>query len=379
MRIFVTGATGYIGSRLVADLLRDGHHVVAATRNPEKLAAFGWRDDVDAVALDADDPKSVAAAFSAAGPVDVVYYLVHAIGQPDFRERDNAAAANVAAAAAHAGVRRIVYLGGFVPEGDTLSDHLAGRAEVAHALSVPDGPEVVWLGAAVIIGAGSTSFEMVRYVGDRFWVIPLPEWVDHGMDPISVKDVLYYLVAAADPERVPPGGYDIVGPSTTTYRQLLYSYVRAAGGIRAGLPVGTVVPRGVIGRFAGAAVPVPSGLAADLIQSLDHPMTASTTLLRDYVPDPPGGLTSIEDAIAAAVATPARGPVDDLTDPHHLADSDPQWAGGDTMRLQQVAGAMSPSAAHPALVALRAVPGPVAGVLRSGLDKLLSVLRIRVE
>ena len=167
--------------------------------------------------------------FTVAAPVDVVYYLVHAIGQPDFRDRDNAAAAHVAAAAAAAGVRRIVYLGGFVPDGDTLSEHLAGRAEVADALSVEGGPELVWLGAAVIIGAGSTSFEMVRYVGDRFWVIPLPPWAEHRMDPISVRDVLYYLLAAADPERVAAGAYDLVGPTTTTYRRLLDSYVRAAG------------------------------------------------------------------------------------------------------------------------------------------------------
>ena len=123
--------------------------------------------------------------FADAGPIDVVYYLVHGIGQPDFREADNEAAANVAAAAKDAGVRRIVYLGGFVPEADELSEHLTSRAEVAAALSVDGGPEVVWLGAAMIIGAGSTSFEMLRYVGDRFVVIPSPEWMTNPMDPIS--------------------------------------------------------------------------------------------------------------------------------------------------------------------------------------------------
>ena len=179
----------------------------------------------------------------------------------------------------------------------------------------------------MIIGAGSTSFEMVRYVGDRFWVIPLPPWAEHRMDPISVRDVLYYLLAAADPERVAAGAYDLVGPTTTTYRRLLGSYVRAAGERRAGIPVYDVVPKGIVGRLAGAAVPVPSGLAADLIESLDHPMTASDTVLGDYVPDPPDGLTSIDDAVAAAVSSPAPRPVDQLADPHHLADSDPLWAG----------------------------------------------------
>lgn len=375
MRILVTGATGYVGSRLVAELIETGHDVVAATRDPSKLGQFGWCDRVQAVYLDADDPSSVAAAFTVAAPVDVVYYLVHAIGQPDFRDRDNAAAAHVAAAAAAAGVRRIVYLGGFVPDGDTLSEHLAGRAEVADALSVEGGPELVWLGAAVIIGAGSTSFEMVRYVGDRFWVIPLPPWAEHRMDPISVRDVLYYLLAAADPERVAAGAYDLVGPTTTTYHRLLGSYVRAAGERRAGIPVYDVVPRGIVGRLAGAAVPVPSGLAADLIESLDHPMTASDTVLGDYVPDPPDGLTSIDDAVAAAVSSPAPRPVDQLADPHHLADSDPLWAGGDALRLRQMAGAVSPAGARPALGLIDAVPGPVAGVLRTGLDMLLAVAK----
>ncbi len=117
------------------------------------------------------------------GPIDVVYYLVHGIGQPDFRDADNRAAANVANAAKDAGVGRIVYLGGFVPDDDELSEHLTSRAEVAHALSVDGGPDVVWLGAAMIIGSGSTSFEMLRYVGDRFVLIPMPAWSDEPDGP----------------------------------------------------------------------------------------------------------------------------------------------------------------------------------------------------
>src|SRR5262249_37672024 len=144
-RILVTGATGYVGSRLVSSLLDAGHDVIAGTRNPDRLADFGWHDQITGIVLDAHDEASTKKAFADAGPIDVLYYLVHGIGQPDFRDADNLAAANVANAAKDAGVRRIVYLGGFVPDDDVLSEHLISRAEVAHALSVEGGPDVVWL------------------------------------------------------------------------------------------------------------------------------------------------------------------------------------------------------------------------------------------
>lgn len=370
VRTLVTGATGYVGSRLVNELLTEGHEVVAASRNPDRLADFGWQDRVDAVALDAHDEASARSAFADAGPIDVVYYLVHGIGQPDFREADNRAAANVARAAKDAGVRRIVYLGGFVPDGDELSEHLASRAEVAEALHVDGGPDVVWLGAAIIIGAGSTSFEMLRYVGDRFLVIPMPSWSVNPIDPISICDVLHYLVAAADSERVPAGAYDITGPETTSYAELLRTYARIAGKWRAELPVNGV-DTGLVSWVTGVVLPVPGGLAADLVQSLDHPMMASDTRLREFVPDPPAGLIGVEEAITRALASRRRRPVDELTDPHHLADTDPGWAGGDTLRLQQVAGAVTPSVVRPALGLIGGVPGPVAGAVRTGVDTLL--------
>src|SRR6478672_1901481 len=277
MRILVTGATGYVGSRLVAELLSHGHEVVTTSRNVERLADFGWFDQVTPVALDAHDPASARSAFVVGGPIDVVYYLVHGIGQPGFRDADNAAATNVAEAAKDAGVRRIVYLGGFVPEDGELSEHLTSRAEVAATLSIEGGPEVVWLGAAMIIGAGSTSFEMLRYVGDRFVLIPLPEWMENALDPISISDAVYYLVAAADADRVPAGAYDIAGPETTTYRDLLAAYGRATGKWRASVPI-RGVDTGVASMLTSVALPVPGALAADLVESLDHPMRASDGL-----------------------------------------------------------------------------------------------------
>ena len=370
-RILVTGASGYVGSRLVTELLSEGHEVVVASRNTARLAHFGWYGDVTAVALDAHDPASAQETFAEAGPIDVVYYLVHGIGQPDFRDADNAAAANVAEAAKEADVQRIVYLGGFVPEEGELSEHLTSRAEVAAALTIAGGPEVVWLGAAMIIGAGSTSFEMLRYVVDRFVLIPSPAWMNNPMDPISVRDVLYYLVAAADGDQVPAGAYDISGPESTTYRRLLAAYGRATGKWRASVPI-RGVDTGVVSMVTAVVLPVPGSLAADLVESLDHPMRASDGL-REVVADPPGGLVAIDEAIKRSLSNGHAQPVNDLADPHHLADTDPSWAGGDTHRIQQVAMAVTPRIARPALGLLNALPGPVAGALRTGLDTLINL------
>lgn len=376
MRILVTGATGYVGSRLVTELLAAGHEVLAATRDPARLTRMGWFDYVTALRLDASDAESVREALAAGGPVDVIYYLVHAIGQPGFRDADRDAAGNVAAAAKDAGVRRIVYLGGFVPpdpDDGELSEHLASRAEVAQALTVVGGPEVVWIGAAVIFGAGSTSFEMLRYVGDRFPVIPIPKWMQNPIDPISIRDVLHYLVAAADAEQVPAGAYDIAGPDTTSYGALLQTYAHVSGRWHTGLPVWGV-NTAVASRVTAIALPVPDGLAADLVESLDYPMQASGTGLHDLVPDPAGGLLTIKEAMTRSLSDRRPRPVNALADPHHLADSDPAWAGGDALRLRRLARMVIPSIARPGLGLLDAVPGPIAGAVRTGVDILITLI-----
>jgi hypothetical protein len=129
----------------------------------------------------------------------------------------------------------------------------------------------------------------------------------------------------------------------------------------------------VASRITAIALPVPDGLAADLVESLDYPMQASGTGLRDLVPDPPGGLLPIEEAITSSLSNRRPRPVNALTDPHHLADSDPAWAGGDALRLRRLAGTVTPSIARPGLGLVDAVPGPIAGALRTGLDILITL------
>ncbi len=292
------------------------------------------------MALDADDPTAVEAAFAVAGPVDIVYYLVHGIASRAFVTATTPPPPLSRRRPPTQGCGGSCTWAGSSPM-PTPSPSIwpAGPRWPAPC---PSTAALNWCGwgAAVIIGAGSTSFEMVRYVGDRFWLIPLPPWAEHDIDPISNRDVLYYLLGGRSGYRA---GRCLRHRRTEHHhlpRAAAHSYVDAAGSVRAGLPVDDVVPRSVVARVAGTVVPVPTGLATDLIESLDHSMTASDTVLRDYVPDPPGGLTDIDDAIAAAVSSPPPRPVDQLADPHHLADSDPVWAGGDTLRLQRLAAAV---------------------------------------
>jgi hypothetical protein len=192
------------------------------------------------------------------------------------------------------------------------------------------------------------------------------------MDPISVRDVLYYLVAAADGSLVPPGAYDIHGPETTTYGELLLSYARVSGKWRHGMAV-PGVDIALLSRVTSLMLPVPGGLAADLVESLDHPMQASVDGLRGLVPDPPGGLVDIDDAISLSLSGGKPRSVDGLADPHHLADTDPGWAGGDVLRIRRLATFVTPSLVRPALGLLGMVPGPVAGAVRTGLDALLGL------
>ena len=194
IRCLVTGATGYIGGRLVPELLDRGYDVRALARNPDKLADVPWRDRAEVVRGDLDDADSLTAAFDG---IDVVYYLVHSMGtSPDFVDQEAQSARNVVAAARRAGVKRLVYLGGLHPRDADLSPHLRSRTAVGEIL-LESGIETVVLQAGIVVGSGSASFEMIRHLTDRLPVMTTPKWVHNKIQPIAIDDVLHYLAEAA--------------------------------------------------------------------------------------------------------------------------------------------------------------------------------------
>lgn len=324
-RCLVTGSSGYIGSRLVSALSRSGRDVIATARDPAKLARFDWPGSVQRVRLDVADPESCRQAFAEAGTVDTAYFLVHSIGEGDFSSQDLDSARRFATAAQEAGVARIVYLGGFVPEGEELSEHLASRAAVGDALGEA-GVDLVWLRAAVILGAGSTSFELIRHIADRLTIIPLPTWMNRPVSPIAVSDVLHYLDAAADPDGLPAGAYDIASGESPSYAALIRAYADGRHLRRLWLPFPPIAPEAVA-AFISRITPLPRELSADLILSLANSMSADEQRIRALVPDPVGGLTTVADALRRSIAPAELVGVYATTDPLQLTDTDPSWAG----------------------------------------------------
>ncbi|GAB2928616.1 NAD(P)H-binding protein [Rhodococcus aerolatus] len=319
----MTGSSGYVGSRLVTALARAGHDVTATARSTTKLDRFDWPSSVTRAELDVSDADSCAAAL--AGPAEVAYFLVHSIGEGDFARHDLDSARTFARAARRAGVRRIVYLGGFVPRHEHLSEHLESRADVGDALGDEPGVELVELRAAIILGAGSTSFELIRHLVERLPVIPLPRWMDHPVSPVAVDDVLHYLVAAADPERVPAGAYDVSNGESPTYSALIRSYARARGRRRVWVPV-PAVPPALVARVVSWLTPLPHELTADLVMSLPNTMASNDTRIRDLVPDPEAGLTTIGQAWERIAAGTEPTGTSASSDPLQLSTTDPDWA-----------------------------------------------------
>lgn len=331
MRCLVTGVTGYIGGRLVPRLLDAGHTVRCVVRDPEKLRDVPWADRVEIVRGDVLDTDEMAAAMDG---MDTLHYLVHALGQSDFTHIDARAAEATARAAKRTGLRRIIYLGGLHPQDDQLSAHLASRKEVGEVFLRCGVPTAV-LQAAVIIGSGSASFEMLRYLTERLPVMVTPRWVRNRVQPIAVRDVLHYLLGSVElPEEV-NRSFDIGGPDVLTYRQMMLDYAEVAG-LRTRRIVGVPVLTPKLSTYwVNLVTPVPRTIAAPLVESLVHEVVCHEHDIHRYLPPPDGGLTGYTAAVRLALARANGGDVETRWSdaswsgaPSDPLPTDPQWSGG---------------------------------------------------
>ncbi len=331
MRCVVLGATGYLGARLVPALLAAGHGVRVMARTPAKLDDVPWRQQVDVVEGDVTDREQVRQVLDGQ---QVLYYLVHSLLRSDFVDFDARAASIVAEAGAAAGLSRIVYVGGIIPEGQKLSDHLASRAEVGQLLH-DSGVPTVELRAAAIIGAGSASFEMLRYLTERLPLMITPRWLRTQVQPIAVRDVLYYLTNAAE---LPPDvsrAFDIGGPDTFTYTDMIRKYAAIAGlQRRFAVPVPVLTPW-LSSRWVNLITPLPRALAASLMDSLENDVVCGEHDITEHIPDPEGGLTHYEEAVELALAGVRNDELQtrwcrqgDGGSPARPLPTDPSWSGG---------------------------------------------------
>ncbi|MEU5548878.1 MULTISPECIES: SDR family oxidoreductase [unclassified Micromonospora] len=386
MRCLVTGATGYIGGRLAPHLLAEGHTVRCLARRAGRLRDVPWAGQVEIAEGDLSRPESLAGVFD---DVDVAYYLVHSLGQAGFEDADRQAASAFATAAQAAGVRRIVYLGGPEPAaGDASSAHLRSRTEVGRILLGSGVPTVV-LRAAVIIGSGSASFEMLRYLTERLPVMVTPRWVSNRVQPIAVRDVLRYLVGCVG---LPPEvnrAFDIAGPDVLTFGDMMQRYARVAGlSRRVLLPVRALTPR-LSSHWVGLVTPVPNALARPLVESLVHEAVAHEHDIAAYLPDPPEGLTGFDRAVDLALAKVRDAEVETRWSsaagrdaPAEPLPSDPHWSGGSVytdVREQPVAA--SPEALWRVVEGVGGQHGwysfPLAWSVRGWLDRLVGGVGLR--
>lgn len=289
MRILVTGATGYIGGRLIPRLLAAGHTVRVMVREASRIAAHPWLSEVEVAVGDVLDRDSLVRALEG---VDQAFYLIHSMMAAGFETLDRTGAGNFASAAPST-LRKVIYLGGLLPEGEQRSKHLRSRAEVGSTLarSVP----VLEFRAGPIIGSGSASFEMVRYLTERLPAMVAPRWIDNAVQPIAIDDVLRYLVAAVDCDET---GIVEIGADRLTFRQMMQSYASIRGLRRFIVPVPVLAPR-VAGLWVGLVTPIPNSLAVPLIEGIVEPVLADTSRAQALMPQIVPML--YRDAVSAAL------------------------------------------------------------------------------
>jgi len=293
--ILVTGATGYIGGRLVPRLLAVGHRVRCLSRNPERLAGRPW-PRVDVVKGDVSDPVSLGAALQG---VTQVYYLVHAMGEdsPDFRGRDLRQASTFAEACARAGVQRIIYLGGLGDDADPkLSPHLRSRHEVGQILR-ESGVETIEFRAGMVVGAGSASYQLMKSLTDRLPIMLCPRWLATATQPIAVDDVLAYLLASKDLLSRESRIFEIGGPDVVTYGDLIREYARQKG-LRRWLIFVPVLTPYLSGLWLALVTPDSFEVGRHLIEGLKNPTVVLDKSALDVFPIRP---MSVKAAIQKAI------------------------------------------------------------------------------
>ncbi len=324
-RVLVTGATGYVGGRLVPRLITDGHSVRCLVRTPGKLNHVSWREHVTIVKGEVGNLPPLAME-----DIDVAVYLVHSIGEgPDWIAKEIHDAEHFRQAAEAAGVGRIIYLGGMGDDDAALSEHLSSRHAVGRTLAAGSIP-VTELRAAVIIGSGSASFEMLRYLVEVLPIMVTPKWVSTKSQPIAISDVLNYLLRSIDRAEPLPGVFEIGGPDVVSYAEMMAIYAEEAGLSRRRLiPVPVLTPR-LSSHWVGLVTPVPASLARPLVDSLVNEVVVHDDRTIKALGPPE---RSLRDAIRLALGRTRDGTVPtaftaaDLQ-PFRSYETDPSWAGG---------------------------------------------------
>lgn len=323
--VLVAGATGYVGGRLVARLLAAGHRVRCLARSPQKLAARPWASDprVEIVQADLADPDSTAPAMRGCGPA---YYLVHAMASTGshYAEQDRWMAAVFATAAGQADLTRIIYLGGLGETGRGLSEHLSSRREVESVLASGSVPVTV-LRAAMIVGAGSASFEILRYLVERLPIMVTPSWVSTECQPIAIDNVLAYLVACLSTPATVGSTLDIGGADVLTYRAMMDLMAEALGlGHRVVIPVPVLTPR-LSSLWIHVVTPVSHRIARPLAEGLRNRVVCRDDRAARLMPQP---LLSTREAIRLALSQERLHEVETVWSDAGPVAGDPDWAGG---------------------------------------------------